>query len=51
MIKQFVSIGNVQVKKKPFLCAMTITNILKGDKKHGRNFSQNKYQKISGKEN
>lgn len=35
MTKQFVSTGNAQVKKKPFLCAMTITNILKGDKKYG----------------
>lgn len=26
---------NAQVKKKLFLCAMTITNILKGDKKYG----------------
>nr|DAQ73854.1 MAG TPA: hypothetical protein [Caudoviricetes sp.] len=27
MTKQFVSTGNVQAKKKLFLCAMTITNI------------------------
>ena len=27
-----MSTGNVRVKKKLFLCAMTITNILKGDK-------------------
>lgn len=27
VIKQFVSTGNVQIKKKQFLCAMTITNI------------------------